>query len=874
MRIRRIDIKNFRGYGENPAEEDGFYKFDSLDKPEIVVLTGYNGYGKTSLYEAVEWCITGDIKALRTLTEDANQKVTLKKSHYLKFQSMYDRREREVAVRVFFDNGRSLVRKTTCDSLHEDYYTSMIMNESQMVLDQNAVADFIKTESGQPIDKFFRLSFCGQAYSEDLVRNTSAKGRSEILMSFLGMDSINEIVNHSDAKKNLSLRKKLQNVENEISEEEKVKRRLNTLFQTNQWGSIENYRKQLGDAIASADDISDAIKAANIDLEIQLQKNSISELVESLKKSRILHERLEKIYEKEEQEKKHCIREQLIRKYKKNQIFLQGAEIAGRLDIVKLREELDKYISAQNSYETAEKEIEEQKTAMNSNVVLIQDNPDEVFFLTAAMVSEYERERNLYQKVYQESLKFGLHLEKLQTQSNIKKFLRYSDLYHNWLDTNRAVFAERKQTLSAMEGMCSRQKEMLLKVQAYVNQSDLIEKCPVCGGTEFIAENEDAKSQLLGIIENEISNGDDAIKTLNSEILSFQTQINRAETSYKEKVWKPFECEKRNLEQAINECVHAVTEYLEGMIKCNRKMMVYAAQKYDEIDRKVREYDSFIQLYGIEKNALQEKRSKVERANQWIKDMLKERFQIQADDAELPDAKQQREISPIRKKMYLEKKVRKVLEDILHYDIGEDNLHLLEQYEKISENTDKLKEKRELFQGALDFRKNVNVISKSIQTEMIQKYIEKNDLINLIYQFINPHPFFREIRFIKNGAETNIKASERDDIYLDHLFSEAQMKVLSLSIFLGLNLSVKENRFEQIYIDDPVQSMDDINMISFIDLLRCLNESQHINKNFIIGTHDYNFSKLLKIKFRHHSFIEYRFEAYTNEGPRVSRIKN
>lgn len=103
MRISEIWIKNFRGYGENPDEEGGFYKFIGLDKPDIVLMTGHNGYGKTSFYEAIEWCITDDIRALKKMTEDANQKTTLKKSHYLKFQSIYDKRDREVVVKIVFN---------------------------------------------------------------------------------------------------------------------------------------------------------------------------------------------------------------------------------------------------------------------------------------------------------------------------------------------------------------------------------------------------------------------------------------------------------------------------------------------------------------------------------------------------------------------------------------------------------------------------------------------------------------------------------------------------------------------------------------------------------------------------------------------------
>lgn len=49
-----------------------------------------------------------------------------------------------------------------------------------------------------------------------------------------------------------------------------------------------------------------------------------------------------------------------------------------------------------------------------------------------------------------------------------------------------------------------------------------------------------------------------------------------------------------------------------------------------------------------------------------------------------------------------------------------------------------------------------------------------------------------------------------------------------------------------IMIDDPIQSMDSINVLSMIDLLRSI--SIRFNKQIIISTHDENFFELLQRK--------------------------
>jgi len=49
-----------------------------------------------------------------------------------------------------------------------------------------------------------------------------------------------------------------------------------------------------------------------------------------------------------------------------------------------------------------------------------------------------------------------------------------------------------------------------------------------------------------------------------------------------------------------------------------------------------------------------------------------------------------------------------------------------------------------------------------------------------------------------------------------------------------------------IFIDDPIQALDDINILSMIDLLR--NIAYSLDKQIILTTHDRNFFELLKKK--------------------------
>ncbi|HHR6441023.1 TPA: AAA family ATPase [Providencia alcalifaciens] len=129
------------------------------------------------------------------------------------------------------------------------------------------------------------------------------------------------------------------------------------------------------------------------------------------------------------------------------------------------------------------------------------------------------------------------------------------------------------------------------------------------------------------------------------------------------------------------------------------------------------------------------------------------------------------------------------------------------------------------------------------------------DLINSIYRKIDPHPAFKKVEFKadfdSDKPGLNIVVSDEDGDVISPIlyFSAAQTNILSLSVFLANALHAKDddgNSVDVILIDDPIQSMDSINILSTIDLLRsiCL----RFNKQIIISTHDENFFGLLQRK--------------------------
>jgi DNA repair protein SbcC/Rad50 len=137
------------------------------------------------------------------------------------------------------------------------------------------------------------------------------------------------------------------------------------------------------------------------------------------------------------------------------------------------------------------------------------------------------------------------------------------------------------------------------------------------------------------------------------------------------------------------------------------------------------------------------------------------------------------------------------------------------------------------------------------------------DLINDIYKKIDPHPDFREVRFNADfDCETPrldifvINNQDAEVIIPNLYFSTAQINILSLAIFLASALNSSE--YNCIFVDDPIQSLDSINMLSTIDLIRSIVVNGE--RQIILSTHDKNFYDVLQKKipsnFFRSKFIE------------------
>lgn len=151
-------------------------------------------------------------------------------------------------------------------------------------------------------------------------------------------------------------------------------------------------------------------------------------------------------------------------------------------------------------------------------------------------------------------------------------------------------------------------------------------------------------------------------------------------------------------------------------------------------------------------------------------------------------------------------------------------------------------------------------------------------LLQRIYARMDPHPAFRAVRLLTRISRGRGRmVTEIDDRLADlstespeAVLSSSQMNALAVAVFLSLNLGLTRP-LRVAMLDDPLQTLDDVNLLGLIDLLRRTKDRRQL----IVSTHDARFGSLLELKLRpvadgqRTRLIE--LEEWTREGPRVAQ---
>lgn len=144
-----------------------------------------------------------------------------------------------------------------------------------------------------------------------------------------------------------------------------------------------------------------------------------------------------------------------------------------------------------------------------------------------------------------------------------------------------------------------------------------------------------------------------------------------------------------------------------------------------------------------------------------------------------------------------------------------------------------------------------------------------------VYSRLDPHPTFTEIRLVPEifraaGTATAQVRDEALDITANPMlvFSAAQANIAAVSYVIALNWAAGA-RVPMLLLDDPLQAMDDINVLGFADLCRHLRRSRQL----IVSTHERRFAELLERKLTPRRLEErtliHEFVGWQRDGPLI-----
>ena len=151
-------------------------------------------------------------------------------------------------------------------------------------------------------------------------------------------------------------------------------------------------------------------------------------------------------------------------------------------------------------------------------------------------------------------------------------------------------------------------------------------------------------------------------------------------------------------------------------------------------------------------------------------------------------------------------------------------------------------------------------------------------LLQSIWTRIDPHPAFRIVTFFsqvfrgKGQLSTMLTdpVEDKESVQPAAVLSSSQLNALAVSVFLALNLGVPRPPLDLAMLDDPLQSLDDVNLLGLVDLFR----QTRARRQLLISTHDPRFGSLLSRKLRpalqNGRTLVIELEGWSREGPSVT----
>lgn len=763
-KIKEIYIDNFKSI------EQGYL---NLNNKDLTVLDGPNGFGKTSIFDAIELVLTGEIRRIAKIQiTDGNKGY----DDYL----FANKQEKPIIIKIKLLKEKSLESFIIGRKINHNKFTRIRKRPERFSSTihhlHNLNEELTKDNEVESIEKIIELVDFKNVYG---------------LYNYIEQEDSAHFLKRNENDK-MKVMSQLFNIEKEEIEQEKL------------------------------------IKAKNkMSRNLTKMHNEIEQLKQNLDFNNVnkKHDKVEHFY--------------LLPK------TINKKEMWDQIDVKPLDlNQKEIYFNRIDTIEYLIRNIESFKNMyFNENIKTLINNSERIE--DALLLYNFYEKMEDFDKEHNLKIKLNNYLSLIEKRDILDKNINWMTISEHFdlpitienlkdkLTIIRNLKKNSNQFSNTITSLLNTRKQMKITFEKLSNSQEISnDSCPLCG-----KEWAD-KTELINQISNQTKLLQEKQDEASSEALKL---IEELYTSVMDKLVKDI---KKFTSELIDSDIYKVLKdrYEKGFNKSNaKKFFDKLSINIEEIAyRKVKKFEDLLTRTELIKEKLRESLKKVDDFDFEKYGELKDIYNNTFDKSDELLAN-------------VDTTKFKLKKEYLNY------LYFLQSNKQYQDYTN-LKKKYNIISnafGAID--RTIKVYNSKIEAHR-SKMIKEIEIPFFIYTGKIIQNYQRGIGVfiheqIEDGKESQIKAirfvpPQKTDHDIIHSFSSGQLSATILAFTLALNKVYNSSGLNTLLIDDPVQTMDEMNMASFVELLRNDFERQQI----ILSTHDNQISLYIRYKFSKYGY--------------------
>lgn len=832
--ISNLAIEGFRGIN-NKINID-------LDGNAAVFL-GPNGVGKSSVMQAIEWCLLGGlISAVVGPVEFKKEDAIVNSFHPQKKATVEIVLQSGKGKKVRVLRERKLGRSTTAgktDLKIEVEGTEYSGDEAQSEL--NKLLRITPTE-------FYASTFLHQEAIRDLIVGDPLI-RSAVIDKLLGLHFVRELIEYLPVKhvtkEAKSIEEEIEGIRNREMQEVVISRKrvaeLEADLEKSGIGSSQLNLTSLVKLIEKASEDIDKI-AQKVKAKVKGLEKPVADLIlsdKALDQMRKAITDLEKEWTNVYKEKvgNSSSLKGLKENYEEALKEVASLETKDPKDLIAKKSEISNQIS----------EMEKELRARISARGFLQDESSVIHRLYSNL-NEARSELKEVEKEFGSKANVKETLEKLKSEID-----------------NKRVAIKREESLGSM----------LISGLDYLKNT-LPKNCPLC-------KSDIAYQNVISILEKEISERESAkvVQRLQNEMEKLTREKARFEGALADlsKIEEQMGKLQSKMDEANEKLKKNGFEPTDDLMKYVDSELEKINQQISNIDERMRELKSEETQVGLRLEDLQKKIRKLsslekqtqelvgaEEKGERLLNLLGERINNLDQYIKTLEGMTE-DIRATKGSLEISERILGFLKEKDGVDQLEKGLPALKQ--RLKDLEEKFSEIKEVEAGLTD----IYQAASTAREEMVKKALsELQSIIGSYYSKIMCHPYYVNLQLIpeeeRGKAIYRIRAWDKDfkqGTYVQTRFSNAQMNAVALSLFLSMSSKLQSN-LGLILLDDPSQSMDKVHKETLSKLLGEILEERQI----FVATQDTEFEQYLEKSLNKAQTKIYEFKKWDTEGPEIS----